>query len=339
MGGAVAEQVGHLGEKRLLEEIILPRVNPNKDSHLAGDDCGILTVPDGSEICVSTDRVPWDLTAYRLKLMSEFDLGYYLAVLNISDIAAMGAIPIALLLNLAIPSDFSVDRLIDIVDGAMAAATENRCAIIGGDLSDSAEPSLCATSIGITRQNESLLRYGAQSGDAIYMTRPFGMSATAFRYFRDAKPRGMQLRSDDEAALRSALIRPVPQLRVGRELAGLKLRMTAMDNTDGLSQSLAELAAINSKHYSIDARLIEVDDLTTKVADFLREEPIELGMGPGADMNLVGTISDASLIEKIGMLRIGTVEEGHGVSIATGTARSPLRSTGWNYFLGEPQRS
>jgi len=331
----VDEVVGHLGEKRILEEIILPRVNPGKDTHLAGDDCGILNVPDGSAICVSTDRVPWDLTAYKLNLMSEFDLGYYLAVLNISDIAAMGATPLALLLNLAVPSDFPVEKLRDVVDGAMAAAAENSCVIIGGDLSDSAEPSLCATSIGFAPQNQTLPRLGAQPGDAIYMTRQFGVSATALRYFRDAKPRGMRLKSDDELTLRAALIRPTPQLRIGRELAKRGLRVTGMDNTDGLSQSLADLAATNSKHYAIDARLIDVEELTNEVANFLNEDPIELGMGPGADMNLVGTVNDPSLIEEIGMLRIGTVEAGSGVSIATETMRRPLQSTGWNYFLGK----
>jgi thiamine-monophosphate kinase len=329
----VDERVGQLGEKRLLEEIILPRVNPNMDPYLAGDDCGLLHVADGSVICVSTDRVPWDLTAYRLELMSEFDLGHYLAVLNISDIAAMGAVPVALLLNVAIPANFPVNKLKDIIDGALAAAAENKCVIIGGDLSDSAEPSLCATSIGVARQNETLPRFGAQPGDAIYMTSPFGVSATGFRYFRDARPSGMRLADDEEAILRSALIRPTPQVRAGQELARHGLRITAMDNTDGLSQSLADLAAINSRHYSIEASQLRVGKLTVKVADFLGEEPVELGMGPGADMNLVGTVNDASLIETMGMLRIGTVEEGTGVSIVTKAGRSLLQSTGWNYFL------
>jgi len=328
----VAGIVGQLGEKRLLAEVILPRVNPNRDPHLAGDDSAVLDIPDGSAVCISTDRVPWDLTAYSLKLMSEFDLGYYLAVLNLSDIAAMGGVPIGLLLNIAVPSDFPVDYLTSIVDGAVAAANQNHCGIIGGDLSDSVEPSLCATSIGFTRQNAALLRYGSEPGDAIYMTRPFGLCATAFRYFREAKPQGMQLDSGDEANLRSALVRPVPQLQVGKALAQRKLRITAMDNTDGLSQSLAELATINGKRFMLDARLIPVNPITASVADFLQEDPIHLGTGPGADMNLVGTVSDPSLIDEMNMIRIGVVQEGKGVSIATDTGVQPLPLNGWEYF-------
>ena len=329
----MGETIGHFGEKRLLQEVILPMVNPNGSDHLPGDDCGIVSVPAGNIICASTDRVPWDLTAYRLKVMSEFDLGHYLATLNISDIAAMGAKPAGLLLNIALPSHFLVNHLIQIVKGALAAATTYDCPILGGDLSDSSEPSICATSIGYTKIGECLFRRGALPGDCIFMTRPFGLSATAFRYFREAKPRGMTLASGAEDTLRTALIQPIPQISTGQALARYKGRVTAMDNTDGLSQSLAELAAINKMHYQIDADLLTINELTIQVAEFLDEEPFNLGMGPGADMNLVGTIDDSTVVPDQEIIRIGTVREGTGVSITAAGTSYPLEPNGWNYFV------
>ena len=329
----MGETIGDFGEKRLLQEVILPMVNPNKSDRLAGDDCGIVDVPAGNIICASTDRVPWDLTAYHLKVMSEYDLGHYLATLNISDIAAMGAKPAGLLLNIALPSNFRVDDLIQIIEGAVTAATTYDCPILGGDLSDSYEPSICATSIGYAKIGQCLFRRGALPGDCIFMSSPFGLSATAFRYFREAKPRGMTLANGAEDTLKTALTRPIPQIRTGQELARYKGRVTAMDNTDGLSQSLAELAAVNGMHYQIDADLLTINQLTIQVAEFLGEEPVNLGMGPGADMNLVGTIDDATAARDQQVVRIGTVREGIGVSITIAGTSCPLEPNGWNYFV------
>lgn len=329
----LADEIQQLGEKRLLREILLPLVNPKNDPFLSGDDCGLIDVPNGHIICASTDRVPWDLTAYRLRVMSEFDLGYYLGVLNISDLAAMGATPAGLLLNLALPADFLVADLKSIVSGVLAASIRYNCPILGGDLSDSSEPSLCVTSIGTAKRGEYLLRRGAAIGDAIYTSGLCGLSATAFRYFREAKPHGMNLPSQDEEILREAFIRPIPQLRTGQALAGCGSRATAMDNTDGLSQSLSELADINSFHYAINMDLLPIHRLTGQVAHFLSEEPIDLAMGPGADFNLVGTVESASIIDQLGMYRIGQVESGHGVSIISGGVRHVIEPRGWNYFL------
>jgi thiamine-monophosphate kinase len=264
--------------------------------------------------------------------MSEFDLGYYLAVLNISDIAAMGAVPAGLLLNFALPADFRVVNLENIISGVIAASTKYQCPILGGDLSDSMEPSLCATSIGTAERGKYLLRRGAEIGDAIYTSGLCGLAATAFRYFRDAKSLGMNLSSEDENILRQAFIRPIPQLRTAQSLAGYGCRATAMDNTDGLSQTLSELANINRACYAINIELLPVHQLTVQVAHFLAEDAINIVMGPGADFNLVGTAESPSIIKELGMHYIGKVENGRGVSGISDGVRRMIEPSGWDYF-------
>jgi len=264
--------------------------------------------------------------------MSEFELGYYLAALNISDIAAMGAVPAGLLLNLAMPADYPVASLQEIIKGAVAASAEFSCPILGGDLSDAYEPSFCATSIGLAKRGRYLLRRGAKVGDSVYMSGPCGLSAAAFRYFLDARNRGMQLADDDYRLLRDALVRPYPQLNSAHALARYECRATAMDNTDGLGQSLFELAEINNTHYSVDVELLPVHRLAHEVAAFLGEDPVDLAMGPGADFNLVGTVDNAMIVEKLGMFRIGAVEEGSGISLLKGGKRRQVEPSGWDYF-------
>jgi len=324
--------IGDFGEKRLLKEVILPLVNPNLDPYLAGDDCGIVDVPDGHYLCASTDRVPWDLTAYRLKIISERELGYYLAVLNLSDIAATGASPVGLLLNFALPPSFSVRQLVDIMSGVLAASTKYGVSVLGGDLSDAAEPSLSATSIGIGRRGMHLGRAGAQEGDFIYISGLCGLAATAFRYFLEAKPRGLSLATERENLLKLAFTNPVPQIGLGQAIAASGNRATAMDNTDGLSQSLSELADASFKHYVIHQDLLPIHPVTAEVAEYLSEDPFELALGPGADFNLVGTIDSEAPLERLTLNRIGQVEAGSGISILTNGVTRSIQPRGWNYF-------
>src|SRR5258708_5788022 len=91
-----------IGEKRLIAEYIQPLLNPDRLPESVGDDCALIPVWGDVCLCVSTDRVPADLLAFRLGLISFRELGSYLAILNISDIAACGGEPRGLLLNCAL---------------------------------------------------------------------------------------------------------------------------------------------------------------------------------------------------------------------------------------------
>jgi len=336
MRKALPQTVADLGEKNLLRDVLLPLVNPTKNPDLAGDDCGIFDVQDGHFVCASTDRVPWDLTAYRLGMMSEYQLGYYLAVLNLSDIAATGATPAGLLLNLALPATLPVATLTDIVAGVLGASSEFDTPILGGDLSDAPQPSLVATSLGVGKRGQQLRRGGAVPGDLVYITGLCGLGAAALRYFSVASSSGGHLvAKDDENLLRSALIHPQPQLRLGQALARSGVRTTAMDNTDGLSQSLSELAEINTLHYAVQESALPLHPLVRRVADLLQQDPVELAMGPGADFHLVGTISDVGVAARMGLRIFGHVEPGAGVSITAAGGRRQLTPRGWNYFHAE----
>src|SRR5262249_49684969 len=101
--------IADVGEKELIRSTIKPLLNPTDDHNSIGDDCAAIPIRAGSLACISTDRVPADLISFRLGIISHRGLGNYLAILNLSDIAAMGAEPVGLLLNLALPSNTSVE--------------------------------------------------------------------------------------------------------------------------------------------------------------------------------------------------------------------------------------
>lgn len=187
------QTISEIGEKRLIRDYLTPFLNPDGNRSLVGDDCAIIDTRETSALCVSTDRVPHDLVSFRLGLIDYRGLGNYLAVLNISDIAAMGATPVGLLLNLGLPPDLKFKDLSSLLDGANSACNSYGCKIIGGDLSSSPVLSISATSLGFSSKNAPLYRTQASPGDCIYCTSPLGITSTAFYYHLKAKPLGLKL--------------------------------------------------------------------------------------------------------------------------------------------------
>src|SRR2546423_2326280 len=104
-----AQNISDIGEKRLISEFLHPLYNRADQIEGVGDDCAMLESGDGRFWLFSTDRVPADLISFKLGILDYYGLGKYLARLNISDIAACGGTPRALLLNLGLPEDLDYE--------------------------------------------------------------------------------------------------------------------------------------------------------------------------------------------------------------------------------------
>ena len=166
-----------LGEKEIIRLIIKPLFNPNNEPELAGDDCAVINISEKKFVALSTDRVPADLISFKLGLINYFELGYYLAILNISDILSSGALPVGLLLNFAFNDDFLIEDFKNILNGVKKACGEYGCKVLGGDLSNAIEMNLTATSIGLIESEIVLYRQGAKIADYIYCSNYLGLTS------------------------------------------------------------------------------------------------------------------------------------------------------------------
>lgn len=334
----MGESIRDLGEKAIISRVILPMVNPSSDIDLAGDDCAIVGLPSGEHICISTDRVPWDLIAFRIGLIDFAGLGNFLAVMNLSDLAAMGAKPLGMVVNLGLPGTFEVDALKSLMAGVLAACGSCDTRVLGGDISDSPTPSISATVIGFAPSGRFLRRSGALTGDIVYCSGYVGLTPTAFAYYLEARSRGLVLSEDDEDLLRNQFCQPVPRLALGLNLSGSNLRVTAMDNTDGLGQTLCELADASGVAFDINARDLPIHPVSQEVATFLERDVHDLILGPGADFQLVGTIGQPEGITLPGgLVAIGKVGSGRGVKMnGSKTGIRQIEPNGWNYFAIPP---
>lgn len=240
------------GERPFVEHL-RDRFRPPDDTQVwAGDDAAVL--PGGRIAAVDTLVAG---THFDLRWASAADVGWKAVAVNLSDLAAMGAVePEAALLSLVVPPE-PPGLAAEVVGGVAEAATRYRCPVVGGDTTEGGELVVTVTVLGALRSSApAVLRSGARVGDSVLVTGALGGAAAALR----------MLRAGDEvpAELAACLHRPEPRLEEGA--AAAEAGATAMiDVSDG---------------FALDAwRVAEA----SAVGLALREDALALRDGAGVD--------------------------------------------------------
>lgn len=329
--------VQEIGEKALIENILRPLFNPTNERNSVGDDCAAMEAPAGSLTLVSTDRVPADLISFNAGVLNFRTLGRYLGVLNLSDVAACGGVPQGLLLNCGLPGQFKVQDVLAIATGFQEIACQFGANVIGGDVTSSSELCLSATVLGYVESNHMLRRRGARSGDSVFVSRDIGLSPVALIFCLHSNLFEW-LTSDQREKLKAQFEAITPEIELGRRL-GLSGDCTScMDNTDGIAQSLTELARESDCAFVVHEEQLHVGSLVTLASNKLDREKTTLALGPGADFGLVGTLRGKWSTEKArkqfgtDIRIIGETESGGGLYLRRGRHTEPLNIPGWNYF-------
>jgi len=201
-----------------------------------GDDCALLDV-DGT-LAVSTDML-----VEGRHFFADVDpqaLGHKCLAVNLSDLAAMGAEPLAFTLALALPDERARDAqwLDAFARGLFALADAHGCELVGGDTT--AGPLVISITIfGRVVAEQALRRDGARVGDAVYVSGSLGDAALALRAMRGE----VAIDAADLPALRARLEQPTPRVALGRALAALAPDQvhSAIDLSDGLAGDLGHI--------------------------------------------------------------------------------------------------
>ncbi len=223
-----------LKEKLLIERI---RRSAARGSHGAGrgigDDCAVLRLPPGHEALVTTDFTLEDVH-FRRDWHPADSVGHRCLARGLSDIAAMGGVPRAAFLSLALPSDLPQKWVDQFVGGLLKLAKRYSVPLAGGDTAHSPGGILAdIVVLGSAPAGKAILRSGAKPGDLLYVTGTLGSSVAALNRLRD----GENLRP------RSHLkhFYPEPRIAVGQFLREKKLASAMIDISDGLSTDLAHI--------------------------------------------------------------------------------------------------
>lgn len=204
-----------------------------------GDDAAILDVPAGDRLVVSTDATVEDVHFRRPWLTPE-EVGWRATSAALSDVAAMGATPLGILVSLTVPPEWRRE-LPALADGIGSAGEEGSALIVGGDLSEGDRLALSITVLGHARS--PLTRAGALPGDTLYVTGELGGPGAALgAWLRDGIP---------DSSHRARFAHPEPRLEAGRWVASHGAH-ACIDISDGLAGDLAHLAAASGVRCRIE---------------------------------------------------------------------------------------
>src|SRR4051812_7364268 len=214
-----------------------------KAAQRTGDDAAILEVPPGERLVVSTDTSV-EGVHFRRDWLNSFEIGYRATAAALSDLAAMAARPLGVLIALTLPNEDKRDAR-EIATGIREGASAVLCPIVGGDLSSGKSLSLTITALGSSRR--PLTRSGAKAGQRGYVTGRLGGPAAAVRAWLAGK--------QPSEAERARFACPVPRIDAA---IGLSERgaTSGIDISDGLAADLTHIAAASKVAIEIDIERI-----------------------------------------------------------------------------------
>jgi thiamine-monophosphate kinase len=289
-----------------------------------GDDGAVLPVPDG-RVVASTDLLI-EGRHFRPDWSAAADIGVKAAAQNLADIAAMGAVPTALLFGLAIPGTLAAAWVLDVTKGMVAECQRAGAFIAGGDVTSSDQIMLAITALGDLQGRDPVTRSGARSGDVIAISGPVGRSAAGLAVLQAfAAPENSQ--DSELGAMVTAHRRPQPDYPAGP--AAASAGATAMiDISDGLVADLGHIATASGVRLDIAAGLLPGTDPLMTVAARLGSDWREWALGGGEDHALAATFPTGSKLPD-GWTVIGSVDRGTGVLV---DSRQWRGSPGWDHF-------
>lgn len=312
-----------VGEKRMVRSIASMLTS---SAHLGpGDDAAAIELGD-RYLVVSTDML-WETTHFHPR-MSWRQKGWMAAAVNLSDIAAMGAQPLGLLMAMGLPADLDENDVREMVQGAADCCDSFGTEYLGGDTKECSELVLTGTSLGTVPRNGLLTRKGARPGDVLMMTGTAGLASAGLL--------ALEREIVSEKAFK-ALFEPRPRIKDGTLLSATGAATSCMDTSDGLSMSLHELGEAGGVAFEVDASAVPIDAEVVRLAKIAGKDHLEVALHGGGDYQLLFTVRPEGLDEVLRVLGeeakvIGRCIEGDKNILKRGRSRKQLEPKGYEHF-------
>ena len=289
-----------------------------------GDDCALLNPTPGTQLVISSDMLVEG--RHFFADVSPFALGHKALAVNLSDLAACGATPVAFTLALSLPHIDSA-WLQAFANGMYALAHAHGCELIGGDTTRG-PLNICITVFGEVPRGQALLRTGAQVGDDIYVSGTLGDARLAL----DALQGKIELPPDVLAAARLRLEQPTPRVALGTALRGIAT--SAIDISDGLAGDLGHIQQASGVGARIDVDIAinliaACTRITCSTGQFDVKNRLQLVFSGGDDYELAFTapsdlrsaVQAAAISSNTPVTRIGVIESTPGLRLINGNGQ------------------
>jgi thiamine-monophosphate kinase len=293
-----------------------------------GDDCAILAPSRGSQLITIDSMV--EGVHFKLAWGTPERLGARALTVNLSDIAAMGGIPTACVVNLAIRPGLGARFFDHLYKGLADAATAAGVDIVGGNVTRADALAITIALIGEGRRSV-LRRDAARSGDDIFVTGTLGDAALGWRILAGE----LKARGASRKFLIDRYLQPVARLAAGQRLARIDPAPAAIDISDGLLQDLGHVLKRSRVGAEIEPEAIPVSSAYREVAG----DNLEFALSGGEDYELLFCMrpgrSETALTRRLGVpvRRIGQIVRGSRVTLIRKGGRAGLKApriSGWD---------
>jgi thiamine-monophosphate kinase len=288
-----------------------------------GDDGAVLRPPTGP-LVLSVD-VAVEGVHFQRAYLSFAEIGARSMSAAVSDLAAMGARPLAALCSLVAPSHLVHEDFMALHVGIAQAARDYKCPVVGGNLAGGDQLSLSTTVVGVLT-GRGLYRNGARAGDNIYVTGPLGSAALGLKLLRL------------EAAMQAqgpAYIQAwrAPRARVAQGMALSSLATSAIDISDGTLADLGHICEASALGAVIEAGRLPLAAGMADIARSLGADPLELALNGGEDYELIYTLQPGAA-DPCGGTCIGHMLDAPGPVQVVNAQGKPLsiRPRGFQHF-------
>jgi thiamine-monophosphate kinase len=318
-----------------------------------GDDCAILRPPRGHELLVTTDFT-LEGRHFRRDWHPPESAGHRALARGLSDLAAMGARPLAAFLSLALPAQMLATRagrtwVERFFTGLSRLGDETGVTLAGGDTAESPCELVLAdiVLVGTAPAGRALRRSGGSAGDELYVTGMLGGAAAELGMMArrqvgehpTLRGRAAKRGAPDcvEAREGHPQLWPEPRLGVGQLLLRRRLASAAIDLSDGLSTDLAHLCAESGVGAEIEAAALPIHPRA--LAHGSSNEALRLALNGGEDYELLFSVRAGVRVPHslagVRITRLGSLVRGSGVTLVDATGRRrALKPGGWEHFAG-----
>jgi len=325
-------KVSELGEFGLIEMISKLIGVPGNDKMILGigDDTTARKMDAGIELATIDTLV--ENVHFTLDTITYEELGWKSLAVNVSDIAAMGGIPLYALISLGLPGNTDVDDIKKLYEGMLELAQLYDMTIAGGDVVKAPQLTLSVSVTGKIIGDAILTRSAAQPGDQIAVTGYLGTSAAGLKMLIE------KLKFNDEttSVLRKAHQHPQPRVTEGQTLVenGVK---SAIDLSDGLMSDLGHICRMSKVGANINVDKLPIHPV---VKDNFTDNAIELALCGGEDYELLFT-AKPDIIDKVRQTAktpitpIGYITSAHADNVILFDAKGStinLEQEGWDHF-------
>lgn len=323
-------------ERELIETYLAPLASGVPGAFGLSDDCAYLSLA-GSDIAITADPIIAGVHFFADERPD--DIAWKALAVNISDLSAKGARPLAYIMTLAFPSAPERSWMQEFAAGLAAAQTEFGCHLAGGDTDKSGGPlSIGITMIGTTAAMRFVRRSGALAGDRLFVTGTIGDAYCGLQLKRQPTVFDPHIQSGDASFLIGRYLRPNPRVAMRDILPDFAT--ASLDISDGLLKDAGRLARASGLGVVISLPEVPLSPPSRIIVENFPERLTDLLSG-GDDYEILFAVPEdemdalraASAALPVQITEIGWFEEGNGVQLRDLAGNTvEVEATGWDHF-------